>query len=470
MTSPALGMLLERLLWPVPRVRWEVGRSLACLIREGDKEAAQGLLKWISTRQLESEAVLGLGIIDAFDLSAYFEFTDVSKAVRAPSHLSDWLLKKNFSDASGRVSFRYAVSPSEPATLPQNEEAWFDRYLKWAVPPIFSDVLTWLQLSTDFPFFARWEHDWRWLQATHSRPAAEYPYFFSDWDRTRRGQFDHGQRELYVSAYLRTLAFAATRGMPHDQAEKYAKLALTMNRGLADLEPVDRPDWARDLHPCDAGHVKELAHKLWMSAEAAVKPGEVPLALRVVDFDRKGFIEFDSLLTIGPSGYVTSTTEAEKLDMLRIKERPGEMAGLVGQDADIKPLSIEQPCTMTQVVVPEDLGRVHTEMALNVRLASPYVFGMPANVQCGPSEIRLEAGANVLSRWVHWYADWEPTIFPELESDVCSMTTVSKSSLDKLRASSGMEIARLVRVRWASRREVHMKYEVEKDAYWATRR
>ena len=28
MTNPILQMLLERLLWPVPRVRWEVARSL----------------------------------------------------------------------------------------------------------------------------------------------------------------------------------------------------------------------------------------------------------------------------------------------------------------------------------------------------------------------------------------------------------------------------------------------------------
>lgn len=68
MSSPALLMLLERLLWPVPRVRWEAGRSLARLIREGNREATRGLLNWISTRRLESEAVLGLGVIDAFDL------------------------------------------------------------------------------------------------------------------------------------------------------------------------------------------------------------------------------------------------------------------------------------------------------------------------------------------------------------------------------------------------------------------
>ena len=84
MSGPALLMLLERLLWPVPRIRWEAARSLARLIREEDREAANGLLNWISARQLESEAILGLGIIDAFDLGAYFEFADVAKAVQAP--------------------------------------------------------------------------------------------------------------------------------------------------------------------------------------------------------------------------------------------------------------------------------------------------------------------------------------------------------------------------------------------------
>ena len=243
-------------------------------------------------------------------------------------------------------------------------------------------------------------------------------------------------------------------------------LALTMNRGLADLEPVDRPDWAWNLLSCDAGHMKELAHKLWVSAEAAAKPGEVPLALRVVDFDTNDFVEFDLTLTIGPSGFTVGPAEAEELDALIANERPGEMAGLVGREAGTDPLSIERPFAMTQAILSEDIGRVHAEMSLNVRLASPYVFGTSANVQCGPSEIRLETGADVLSRWVHWYADWEPTIFPELESAVGSMTTVLKSSLDKLRASHGVEIARLVRIRWASRRETYSEYEVEAEAYW----
>ena len=114
----------------------------------------------------------------------------------------------------------------------------------------------------------------RWLQANDPRPEAKYPHFFSDGDRDRGGLFDLGQRDLYVSAYLRTLAFASITGsISPEVAEHYAMLALAMNRGLADLEPIDRPDWAQNLLPCDAGRTKELAENIWVSAEAAASHG-----------------------------------------------------------------------------------------------------------------------------------------------------------------------------------------------------
>lgn len=467
MSSPALQMLIERLLWPIPRVRLEAARSLATLIREEDKNAASALLNWIHARRLESEVVLGLGIIDAFDLGQYFDFADVSKSVRASSLLSDFLLKKNFVDASDLSPMRHARSPSTPAALPQHEEDWFDRYRESAVPRMFTFELTRLQKRTGFRFMLGWKYNWCWLQATNPRPEVSTPYFFTGVNRNHIGQFHCGQRELYVSAYLRTLAFAAMTGaISHDVAEFYAMYALTMNRGLAELEPVERPDWAKHILPCDADRTKDVAQKLWASAEAATRPGEVLLALRVVDVEEDGFIEFDTTLVIGPPGFTGSPAEAVTLDLLTLNERSGEMAGLVGQKADVVPHSFERPCCMTQGIFPEALGSVHIDMALNIRLASPYIFGTPAIVECGSSEIRLEAGADMLSRWIHWYADWEPAIFRDLRTDVCSMTTVLESSLDRLRASYGMETARLVRVRRAEGQEIHREDEVKTEAYW----
>ena len=467
MTEPALSMLLERLLWPVPRIRWEVSRSLARLIREGNNNAAKSLLDWISTRQLESEAVLGICIIEAFDLGAFFDFSEVSNAVRAPSHLSDWLLKSNFNNTHGLSPLRYAISPSEPASLKREMESWFDQYCNWAVPRIFSTALEFLEGSTGFRFLKQWRHEWRWLQATHARPSADYPFYFSHGNRSRRGQFDHGQRELYVSAYLRTLAYASLRGViSYAEAEQHSMLGLTMNRGLAELQPVQRPDWVRNLQSRSSAGTQVLARELWANANDVTDSCEVPIFLRAVDENNSGFMEYELNMTVVPSGYTKSEIALDQLDLLAVNEIPGRMTGIIGRDGGIYPLTIKRPLALSQITIVDYVGRAHVGMAMNVRLASPYVFKLIASIRCDRNEICLETTNDVFSRWIHWYTDWEPTTFPELKSTVGSITTVSKASLDRLQLSKGMEIKPMATVRRTTRSMPYHDFEVDTEVFW----
>ena len=188
-------------------------------------------------------------------------------------------------------------------------------------------------------------------------------------------------------------------------------------------------------------------------------------ALRVADVDTEGFIELDTTLTIGPTGFTAKTAGADELYDLIVDQSPGSMTGLVGRQPRSNPP--KRPLVMSQGVLLGDIGRVHIEVALNIRLASPDVFGTFATVHCDHAEIRLEVGADVFSRWVHWYANWEPTKSPKLKSAVGSMTTVSKANLNRLRALSGVEITRLVRVRRAVRPASYKDYEAEEEAFWA---
>ena len=467
MTEPALSMLLERLLWPVPRIRWEVCRSLARLIRKGNENVAKSLLDWISTRQLESEVVLGLCIIEAFELGEFFEFEEVLIAVQAPSHLSDWLLINNFNDAHGLSTLRYAVSNSEPATLEREVDSWFEKYRKWAVPEIFSVVLQSLDESTGFRFLDRWQHEWRWLQATHARPSADYPYYFSGGDRGHRGQFDHGQRELYVSAYLRTLAYAALVGaISHTDAEEFSLLCLTMNRGLAGLQPVQRPGWVRNLQSRDPANKQEIARELWGSAFAASNSDEIPIYFRALDTNSSGFIEYELNMSLVPCGYTKSTLELDQLHNLPVNESPGRLTGAVGRSEGVNPRNIVRPLALSQIIELDFVGRAHIEMVMNVRLASPSIFGTLANLRCNQNEIRLETNNGVFSRWIHWYTNWEPTTFPELKSTVGSITTVSKASLDRLQLLKGMEIKPIAKVRRATRSMPHRDYKVDTEVFW----
>ena len=467
-TNRALLMLLERLLWPVPRIRWEVGRSLARLIRDGNGEAKSGLLNWIAGRHLESEAVLGLGIIDAFRLGPHFEFTSVRDAVQVPSLLSDSLLKRNFSSAVGLSPFRYSISPAEAAALPDNQEAWFDRYRTWAVAPMFSTELEELERTYGFAFMARWKHDWCWLQASKPRPVAEYPRFFSGpHPLGRGGQFDQGQRELYVSAYLRTLAYASISGvMPCEHGEHCARLALTMNRGLADLEPIERPDWTCNLLPFDSTRTSELAHCLWTSASAAARPEEEPIALRVFDVADEEFVEFDLTLVVGPTGFTSGPPEAQVGTELIDSESPSDVEGIVGRDAALSPPSIDRPLATAAVILLDSLGRVHIDLACGIRLASPCVFRTSASMRCGPSEVRLEARGTAISRWIHWYADWQPAKFRQLDSPIGSLSTVSGALLEELRACPGVEVAQLLRARHGTTQEIREDREIATASCW----
>ena len=467
MMEPALGLLVERLLCPVPRIRWESGRSLARLIREGHAGASEALLCWMGDRKLESEVTIGLSVIDAFELGGFLEFSEVNAAVHVPSHLSDLLLRKVFSDGRSQSRFRYGISRPEPAMLPEGQDGWFDRYRQLAVPEIFSIELQSLQELTGFLFMERWRHEWRWLQSEHALPEAEIPRSFRGVDVDSAGPFDVGQREIYVSAYLRTLAYAAVTGvMEHEDAERSSMLAITMNRGLADLEPLERPDWTCSLGALSAPRVRSVADSVWKSVTAGMIPGEVPLAVRALDFDGAGFVEFDIVGTIGRAGFTDGPPEAASMGLVTLEDRPEEMSGTVTRPSSQYPLGTGGPVEMTQCVVPRELGRVHVGMAFNIRLASPFVFRTSGTIQCRSTEICLENGGDTLSRWAHWYTDWKPTIYSGIQSAVGSVTTVAKRLLENAKEIPGVEVARLVRVRWSSRRHIYEKHEVISEAYW----
>lgn len=467
MTDPTIRILLERLLWPVPRVRGEAARALARLIRQNNVQAPRALLDWISSRELESEAVLGLDIIEAFDLAPHFDFVQLSQAIQAPSHLSNLILKQNFSEATNLPLFRLSVSPEEPASLSLEIGSWFERYRKWAVPLIFSDHLERLEEATGFPFMSRWKHEWSWLQATHRRPSAEYPLYFSRGDRERLGQFDQTQRELYVSAYLRTLAYATMRGpLSPSDAEQFSLLALPFTRGLADLQPIERPDWTYDISSSNPENVAHLAERLWNSSTSLCNNDETPISLRIFEANKEGFIDFDIVMTLTP----LSRRSADSADIMQYSrlvndQSLGRYETRVTQHPIVRVPSLDRPIALAELFQPKYLGRAHVGLGTVIRLASPRVFGVPAEIVCDESEIRLDTADGTMSRWIHWYADWEPVTFPELEPSVCSLVTVSKSNIEHIQQLVGIKLNRWTRVRRSARSSSHGKYEVSSEIF-----
>ena len=93
-------------------------------------------------------------------------------------------------------------------------------------------------------------------------------------------------------------------------AEESALTALTMNRGLADLEPIERPKWATNLLPPNPGVIRQTALELLACARDYVEPSEELIAIKVLDVGSQGFIQFDLTLAIGSSGFTTGAPES----------------------------------------------------------------------------------------------------------------------------------------------------------------
>ena len=132
------------------------------------------------------------------------------------------------------------------------------------------------------------------------------------------------QGETLVSAYLRTLAYAMHTGrLRTDQAEYHAMLALPMNRGLAALEPVERPAWSRNLRQRwqDAG--RTLIGDLWAQAGKCLRPGEIPAALWLAEADEKDFIEIEVDLVVGHGAFDAAEPAAEPRSTRGTTPKPG---------------------------------------------------------------------------------------------------------------------------------------------------
>ena len=463
--DPSLGLLLERLLWPVPRVRWEAARAVARLVRAGDDRALDALLGWTAKRTLESECLLGLGVIHAFDLADFCPEDTARRTVSKPSLASDWMLRTVYNTHEQSDPFQYTVSPPTPAHLDEDATALFDRLNTVAVPPVFLQTLEWLEGALDFAFVDRWRYDWSWICRSHGMESPQ-PRFFLGPRRRRSGTLHMPQGEMLVSAYLRTLAYAMHIGaIRADQAEYQAMLALPLNRGLAELEPVERPAWSRNLLKRWRHSGQELVEEIWAQAGRHTRPSETPAALHVVEADERDFIEIDVDVVLGHGTLNVAEPVAEAPKFGWENAEPGCMGGGIQlREGSLGP-SVE-PMTLACLVAPEHVGRIDASVALKVKLACLALGWRRGRVRCRRNDVELQVDTEVVSRWHHWYAEWEPSKFTQLDTIVSRMTTIQRTWLLQYAKSFDLSVALLARVHVGTREHRYQDHSVSVHEFW----
>ena len=361
--------------------------------------------------------------------------------------------------------FQYTVSPRTPAHLDEDAMVLFDRLNTLAVPPVFLQTLEWLEGALDLAFVDRWRHDWSWICRSHGVKAPNTGFFLGPgWGKS--GTLHMPQGEMLVSAYLRTLAYAMHVGtIRADQAGYHAMLALPMNRGLAELEPVERPAWSRNLLQRWRESGQELIEEIWAQAGRHARPGETPAALHVVETDERDFIEVDVDVVLGHGTLSAGEPVAEAPKFGWEDAEPGCMGGDIQlREGSLGPLV--EPMTLACLVAPEHIGRVDASVALEVKLACLALGWRRGRVRCRRNDVELQVDTEVVSRWHHWYTEWGPSKFPQLDTIVSRMTTIQRTWLLEYAKSSDLSVALVARVRVGTREHRHQDHSVDVHEFW----
>lgn len=460
---PEIEILLHRMLWPVWQVRWESARRLAELIAGGDLEAAKGLLDWIAERCLESEASIGLSVIDAFQLGPHFEGSAVRSAVKVPSHLSNALLRRLFGiESDGGYGFAKG-SPN----VNEHVAAYFHKKMGQAIPLSFQSTLKFLEDRSGLPFLDRWEYEWQWLQGHLQETLSSHPHWFSWEDHGGRGHFDLRQREVYLSAFLRTLAFATASGWLNNEiAEGMAMEVYPLDRSLAGFTYRERPVWTQGLATSDQ-RPEALADLVWKSARQELANDRALLSMRAVDISGQTFKEIEVDLVASPGSWSLPDDREDwsplKRTWLRPRDRQSGFTGPLVEESKAP----EPPYPLTVVATPWDYARWHLDLfPEHLQIANPAMFDGSVSIESRPDGLGLTHTEVDLSSTRIWNTSWAPTKPSGLESRIGRTTDVRRSDLESFLALQGLQTRRLAYVRIGSRKHDYGDFQVDRIVLW----
>ena len=238
-----IELLVDRLRWPAALVRERAASQLGKLIADGNQDAPEALIAWITHQELESLAAIGLlpFLYAATSGDAkLFTADKLAAACRARSVLSElYLSHLDPSHVRRLVLCRHSGWPpvgwqvpdqvSDPPTRPP--EAKFRERLELIERHFLRS------LTRQFDFEVSALNELRGESPTHDfRAAGTSEGYHPGWCSLAS--------EVWLSAFLRTLAWAAANErLPEDLILKEAASVSPIDLGLWHVRPTASPAW-----------------------------------------------------------------------------------------------------------------------------------------------------------------------------------------------------------------------------------
>jgi len=248
-SSVYLDLLFARLTWPSLMVRERTCNAIAeLLVDPGETlQLRAGLLRWMHSQQLESVVLFGLLIlIRARILDATFEVLPLENILRAnkkPSILSFILLRELGYGNVSEPDLKTMHLPNCPDSYETG--AFFKKYVSSFLPPAYEAKAIEIENEHDLRFLRHWAFESESILEEHGRSTSHEPLYFGG--RPEQDHYDgvdYFLSEVYRSAYLRTLAWAAGgNGFSEKDASYYAVQTCPIDPSLWNVRPVEKPCW-----------------------------------------------------------------------------------------------------------------------------------------------------------------------------------------------------------------------------------
>jgi hypothetical protein len=279
-------------------------------------------------------------------------------------------------------------------------------------------------------------------------PHSGYPHFFIDGMYRQRGvtgQFSQRQDDILRSAFIRTVAFAVSKGMPIGYAQDLVGETLTLNNGLANMSPVQRPAWLSDFPEqcCSQGADLEALARAIVSA-GSISDSQIPIHLRIpISPETEAFAELQiTAVLVTPDFKGAAPDFAKRGRNLWILGDSSDLRGYLPED-EIPECTFAGdngdciPFAMGLYVHP--MGFWHHEyIRAGIALPMSFIMPEPAIIGCSTQSLDVAIDGALASSWSIWHDHYTPLHAPEghprcgtLTKIVPSLVTTATNKLSR---------------------------------------
>jgi hypothetical protein len=461
--SIARSFLFKRLKWPVPMVRWRAAKEIRDLLNDPITRPAvtDMLLDYLEGCKTESEVSGILSIVFLTTPAGRPTRTALISRIRCPSLLSDIIIERTYGTGPGIGWWWGAHSGAAPRDF--EGRSYFEKYKTAHVPPVLADYLEHLERESGLPFHQQWAFEWRCLRDKLATRCTAYPHYFDNFADVRAGitgQYWQRMREVYRSAYLRTLAFAVSEWrLPQKIAEGYCFELTEGIAGLFEVQPGQRPVGLSDIPErfCrqESDFSALVGELVKASTEASMRLVSLntPIASSVKKYAKLRVTTH--LLTpdyqLPPGGVLF-----EKMPLVMIDdtfELKGPRARLSVEEARTAGVRGDE-AAVCNGVFPMPFGSWQGDyLSLGFAIPASYVIE-GTHIACASEGIDLKTEGAVVATTRLWNDAWTPS-HPKGGTTRCGMATMMDSAtLNEAQVRLGRKLAFFVRLQiWDREKE-----------------